>query len=1072
MAGSPLPDVSLKTICTGGDHPTVDIVSIPSLPQLLPSYQPRDETKWIQEVFPHQFPTARVLLFRYDRLKQPTDVSWLQILRHGTTLLYQLVHRRAREEEIDRPLVFICHSFGGMVLKQTMIVASEDPQFSSILQSTIGVLFFGCIHNHTPATFEKSCLRCAALEMCIPLHKPEVSPDFRDRKKWKVLRDTMDKFKQLNIDFPIWSYYEGRKTKHRKHRFFPAESSVICAEPLVRHNMRNEQFFQVDMDHIEISKFPTRGHPLFADVITVLNSVLADCRRRRILEDATHHAGEAQTFDAPPAVEGFEATTPTSSTSSGLDRMLQAQTSRQLHLPYRSALPHKDNINFTGRQGVLSRMHDVLRPNKPQGTPSTQSVFVLCGLGGLGKTQIAVRFAMDHTKDFEVVLFARASDSTKLRNDLARFSAELGLVDPNQPDEYDCCEELKKWLEETDKSWLLILDNADNPDKWLFKFWPECGKGAIIITTRARELAVEFNCPVLPPMTEEEGVDLLIKLTGMQGINESTTNATILDDNVQGRHQEEREAAKQIVRRLGGLPLGIYHAANLITNECCSFREFLTAYDYRDLFASTKNVGLFRNPNDKHNPRSLQTVWTMNFEALPENTLRLLNTLSFFNTDTIEQSMLAAGAKAAFEAGETGWSIISDLGKLVRQRAKLLNSSLLDYSRENETLSIHLLVQAACHQRMSSDERQRAFHQAFRLLHHIWPVAPRKNRHRPDLWPVQGSMIQHIISLCRFYEDSQREGAVPLVGTADFAALLYNASWYNYERGTFEDSKPLLRAAERCCLHHGGCELILADIYGARASVATETNEPSLALENFKLQYDAMSEAVKQGVVRLPDIRFCFALGGMGNGTQGMGLYEKAEQWYRKCFEAFEGLEADRRMYGGNLAFCLISQGKLDEAQSFLGPIVNSAPDRGFRTGYILYPLGNLQIAKGQLDKAFKTHLDALKIYQQTLGDKHHRTADLFHKVAWHHHSRRQYAQAINLLNQALAVFNARPEWYRNERARTTYKLGCVLQDSGSLQEGSKLINEAEALRREILLTHVPPGEEKDFDGLVMFWSR
>jgi hypothetical protein len=60
-----------------------------------------------------------------------------------------------------------------------------------------------------------------------------------------------------------------------------------------------------------------------------------------------------------------------------------------------------------------------------------------------------------------------------------------------------------------------------------------------------------------------------------------------------------------------------------------------------------------------------------------------------------------------------------------------------------------------------------------------------------------------------------------------------------------------------------------------------------------------------------------------------------------------------------------------------------------------LYPLGNLQIAKGELDKAFKTHLDALNIYQETLGDKHHRTADLFHKVAWHHHSRREYAQAV-----------------------------------------------------------------------------
>jgi len=126
---------------------------------------------------------------------------------------------------------------------------------------------------------------------------------------------------------------------------------------------------------------------------------------------------------------------------------------------------------------------------------------------------------------------------------------------------------------------------------------------------------------------------------------------------------------------------------------------------------------------------------------------------------------------------------------------------------------------------------------------------------------------------------------------------------YNYERGTFEDSEPLLCAAEHCCLRLDGCELILADIYGARASVATETNQPKVALKNFKFQYDAIDRAVKRGMVTLPDIRFCFGLGGMGNGAHGMGLYKEAEQWYCKCFEAFEGLDADKRMYVSGICF-------------------------------------------------------------------------------------------------------------------------------------------------------------------------
>ncbi|KAK0730143.1 hypothetical protein B0H67DRAFT_560920 [Lasiosphaeris hirsuta] len=1069
MATAVLPEANLSIICGGGENPTVDIVSIPSLPQLLPHYQPRDETSWIREVFSHHFPTARVLLFRYDFARSPTDVSWLQILRQGTTLLYGLVHQRSQTNEMNRPLVFICHSFGGMVLKQALISAQQGPEFSSILESIIGVLFFGCIHNHTPATFENACIKCAALEMRIPLIKPEISSYFNGRDNWANLRDTLDKFRKLDIRFPIWSYCETRKTPYRTHRFRPAASSVICAEPLARLNIHNEQFFQVDMDHLQISKFPTRGHPLFQDILEVLNGRLAACKRVQISEETTNNGGrETEASNTTPSGSGI--VTPSSPKGpEELGRSTKPRT-RQLRLPCQTILPHKENLNFTGRSDVLAHIYSVLKPDKPDGKPNAQAVFALCGLGGVGKTQVAIRFAKDYESSFQAVLFAHADEPANLIADFARFAVELGLVDQEEPDYLYSCDQLKKWFEETDVPWLLILDNADNPNNTLLDFWPRCDRGAILITSRAKALAAKFNCQILPPLREEEAIDLLIKLTGMGSINMLDTYP--LDGRNHDGHQEQREAARQIVRRLGCLPLGIYQAANLIVNDSCFFTEFLSAYDYHDLFTSTEDTGLFRNPNEEPYRHTLLNVWSMNFDSLSEDSQHLINVLSFFNPDMIEVEMLASGAKKAFSAGVSGWSTIDDARKLTKQKAMILQSSLLDQNHATKTLSMHRLVQAACQQRMGQKERQDAFHMASSLLHYIWPVAPRKSRHRPDLWPAQGRLIPHVLSLCRFYEDSQRQKGATLTGTMEFAELLYNASWHNYERGTFEHSEPLLRTAEQYCLGHDGCELILADIYGARASVATETNQPSSALGNFKLQYESIDRAVKRGMVELPDIRFCFGLGGMGNGTHGMGQYEEAELWYRRCFEAFEGLNADKRMYGGNLAFCLIWQGKLDEAQRVLDPIINSVPDTGFRTGYIMYPLGNLQIARGELGKAFKTHSEALKIYQLNLGDNHRRTADLCHKVGWHHHARKEYAQAVELLNRALAVFEARPAWYRNERARTKYKLGCVLQDMGKLKEGTRLVNEAEQIRRDIVGPNALPGDERDFDMLVMFWSR
>ena len=76
------------------------------------------------------------------------------------------------------------------------------------------------------------------------------------------------------------------------------------------------------------------------------------------------------------------------------------------------------------------------------------------------------------------------------------------------------------------------------------------------------------------------------------------------------------------------------------------------------------------------------------------------------------------------------------------------------------------------------------------------------------------------------------------------------------------------------------------------------------------------------------------------------------------------------------------------------------------------------------------------------------------------------------MLEQALSIYNNDP-LYKNEIARTTYKLGCVLQDSGEISRGQDEIKKAECLRREILPDATNEDIDEDtFDRLVMFWSR
>ena len=152
-------------------------------------------------------------------------------------------------------------------------------------------------------------------------------------------------------------------------------------------------------------------------------------------------------------VKGSGAATPlTSGVLSGLEGLKVTQ-SRQLKLPCRSILPHKENLNFVGRSDILAHIYSVLRPDRlpPGSIPGSQAVFALCGLGGVGKTQVAIRFVMDYLSSYQAVLFAHADEPANLLSDFARFAIELGLVDPEEPDDLYSCEQLKKWFEETGK---------------------------------------------------------------------------------------------------------------------------------------------------------------------------------------------------------------------------------------------------------------------------------------------------------------------------------------------------------------------------------------------------------------------------------------------------------------------------------------------------------------------------------------------------------------------------------------------------------------------------------------------
>jgi hypothetical protein len=124
---------------------------------------------------------------------------------------------------------------------------------------------------------------------------------------------------------------------------------------------------------------------------------------------------------------------------------------RVFNLPYTSLGPL-----FKGRAATLAELKERFR------RPGCQAIH---GLGGIGKTRLAIEYAWRQVSDYKAMLFASARSAVGLRTNLAEFCAPLVLSLPERerPEEAERLAAVFRWLS-TNSRWLLILDGADTPE--------------------------------------------------------------------------------------------------------------------------------------------------------------------------------------------------------------------------------------------------------------------------------------------------------------------------------------------------------------------------------------------------------------------------------------------------------------------------------------------------------------------------------------------------------------------------------------------------------------------------------
>jgi NB-ARC domain len=423
--------------------------------------------------------------------------------------------------------------------------------------------------------------------------------------------------------------------------------------------------------------------------------------------------------------------------------------------------------DFTGREVVLSTIDRFLLPpsnDNDSGHSERLRSFAICGLGGMGKSEVAVEYAFTRKQHFEAIFWLNADDANILAGDFAGIAHELGLENGNQAEDLAASRELVNgWLSrplrkctEPDSldnkvHWLLIFDNVDNEDA-LSEYWPKAGRGSVLVTSRdprAKHNHYTKNGMDIPPLSKKESEDLIQKKTLIKA------NAS------------QREALSAIADKLGGLPLAITHMASVIRNlRMESYSEFIEGYEKQGIKWLQR---MQKTWTKAEKARSLVTCWAL--DTLSPRSTALLQVISLLDPDNIPEEILINSC-GDVELDEYP----KDSDDYIEARAELRETSLINRTAEKKQLSVHRLIQETAKGMMGQGRLFKVFRVAIKLVTSAWPDQDMKEHHSTARFSKCQQIFPSILRLKNGIEPFIREkSSFPL--DIRMARLFNDAGW-------------------------------------------------------------------------------------------------------------------------------------------------------------------------------------------------------------------------------------------------------------------------------------------------------
>jgi tetratricopeptide (TPR) repeat protein len=383
-------------------------------------------------------------------------------------------------------------------------------------------------------------------------------------------------------------------------------------------------------------------------------------------------------------------------------------TRRPSNLPFGSSGPR-----FVGRAEDLGKLHDALASGAP---------VALTGLGGVGKTRLAIEYAPKFGAEFSALVFVRADDSARLGANLAALAgaAALDLPEKEAREDEIKLQAVLRWLE-AHPTWLMILDNVDDEPARdaVLDLLPKLKGGRILVTARAADF---------PDEVRVQEIDVLD-----QGA--ATAYLLVRTEGKRAKAADDLDRAQELAPELDGLALGLQQAGAYIATRGIGFARYLGLW--RE--GRAKVVDWFdRRLISYDRETGLAATWATSVARLSPESRRLLDRLAFLARDSVPDSLFGIavpGEAPDYDAYEA--------------RAGLYAYSLITRVTGEEAGSpgfvIHRLVQNFARRAMSEERRGEALRAALGWISSAFVGEADDVRS----WPVLDPLAPHALAVAR-----------------------------------------------------------------------------------------------------------------------------------------------------------------------------------------------------------------------------------------------------------------------------------------------------------------------------------